>query len=688
MKKIFIILLVILINNAAFAQNINSKENILDNKDYYLKLFIGSQYNIINESVDNNDLSEAYSQAVDDIMYASINTIEDAVEMIMYYAYALYRTGFYYKHSYSISSYKVINDETELADIGFRYAKDNKSRLACSDTFINGDIKSRLFNKSLNIHGLLNRKLQKCINIMENYLAANEDKTGKVYLAVGLAYFFKDKLYNFDKVLYYFQKYTLLNDVSYNPHNIMSPLINLIAAVTKFQGDNIADFYDHAVENGYIDDILMTSGYADIYNDGFYHNFAIVKNNTQSILAVDEAKLSCDNENLYANLYYKIFGDNNTNDPLKYEPEHCTDYVYQGNLYVLPFNHTYYLINTTEVENNIKTISIKNPAYFNVNYGSNYNNAGIFRDDKTAKAQHGVSQMGNFSYKDNIVYEVKYDKEPQSPAGDVDRLVNMYDYSRPLTYSQIKDYVKDRNYEKAIMNSKYSKKDIEKYMEYLSSYSKYPVTSENYDLLFYDIGKKKPVYTVCLIDKNTGETAQYFIVDKKLKILNENLAKSITEFIYDQLNFHSVKIIYKEDNTQLIFLRRDGQVFIANIVDGKAGFNTFPAYYVKNKQKNIMFYKIKTPFNLYDAANIDCNNIPENSGLLFVCSSRELLSQKAYLEILYKEKQEKMDKNYYPEKIKQYYMISYDNMNNEFQVCTDKECVSEVFFKYEELFLK
>ncbi len=41
----------------------------------------------------------------------------------------------------------------------------------------------------------------------------------------------------------------------------MSPLINLIAAVTKFQGDNIADFYDHAVENGYIDDILMTSGY-------------------------------------------------------------------------------------------------------------------------------------------------------------------------------------------------------------------------------------------------------------------------------------------------------------------------------------------------------------------------------------------------------------------------------------------
>ncbi len=77
----------------------------------------------------------------------------------------------------------------------------------------------------------------------------------------------------------------------------------------------------------------------------------------------------------------------------------------------------------------------------------------------------------------------------------------MYDYSRPLTYSQIKDYVKDRNYEKAIMNSKYSKKDIEKYMEYLSSYSKYPVTSENYDLLFYDIGKKSRCILYALLIK-------------------------------------------------------------------------------------------------------------------------------------------------------------------------------------------
>lgn len=687
MKKVFMIFLLILINNTAFAQNINTDEKIFDNQDYYLKLFTGSQYNIINEGI-NSDLSEIFSQAADDIMYASINTIEDAVEMIMYYAYALYRTGFYYKHNSRISSYKLINDETELADIGFKYIEDNNSRLACSDAFINGDIKSRLFNKTLNIHGLLNRKLQKCIDIMENYLIENEDKTGKVYLAVGLAYFFKDKLYNFDKVLHYLKKYTSLNDISSNQPDIIFPLINLISNITKFQGNNILDLYNHAVNNGYIDEILLTSGYADIYNDGFYHNFLIVKNYAHSILAVDEAKLSCDNENLYANFYYKLFGDNNSADPLKYEPEHCTNYVYQGSLYILPFNHTYYLINTTEVENNIKTISIKNPAYFNVNYGSHYNNAGIFKNDKTAKALHGVSQMGKFSYKDNVLYEVKYDKEPQSPAGDVDTLVNMYDYSRPLTYAQMKEYVKDRNYEKAIMNSKYSKKDIEKYIDYLSGYLKYPVTAESYDLLFYDIGRKEPVYTACLIDKNARETAQYFIVDKKLKILNEDLAHTAAEFTYNQSIFYDVKIIYKEDNPQLIYLRRDGQVFVVNIVDGKVGFNTFPAYYIKNKQENKMFDKIKTLFNLYDAANINCSNIDENSGLLFVCSSRELLSQKAYLEVLYKEKQEKMDKNYYPENVKQYYMTSYDNMNNEFQVCTDVNCVSEVFFQYEALFLK
>ena len=92
--------------------------------------------------------------------------------------------------------------------------------------------------------------------------------------------------------------------------------IEVLSVVTKFQGDNVVDFYNHAVENGYIDNILMTSGYADIYNDGFYHNFAIVKNNAQSILVIDEAKLSYDNENLYANLYYKLFGDNNTNSIL------------------------------------------------------------------------------------------------------------------------------------------------------------------------------------------------------------------------------------------------------------------------------------------------------------------------------------------------------------------------------------
>ena len=112
-------------------------------------------------------------------------------------------------------------------------------------------------------------------------------------------------------------------------------------------------------------------------------------------------------------------------------------------------------------------------------------------------------------------------------------------------------------------------------------------------------------------------------------------------------------IIYKENNPQLVYLRHDGQVFVVNIVDGKAGFNTFPAYYIKNKQENNMLDKVKTPFNLYAAANIECSNT-DNTVLSLICSSRELLSQKAYLEVLYKEKQDKMDKNYYPENIKEY----------------------------------
>ena len=656
MKKVLIILMLILINNAALAQNIENEEYTAEN--------------IINF-----------------ISRMDIEDVDDAMYFLREYTHNAYNNDNYTAGKYFV---KEIKSDEELADIGFKYADDNKSRLACSDAFINGDIKSRLFNKPMDNILILNSQLEKSIKVLENYLAEKEDETGEVYLIISYAYFLKDMFYNYDKISYYFNKFISINgDTAIeNITRDMRFIAEVLSVVTKFQGDNVVDFYNYAVENGYIDDILMTSGYADIYNDGFYHNFAIVKNNAQSILVIDEAKLSYDNENLYANLYYKLFGDNNTDNPIKYEPEHCTDYVYQGNLYVLPFNKKYYLVNTSEVENNIKTISIKNPAYFNVSYGRNYNNKDIFKDDKTAKALHGVSQMGKFSYKDNVIYEVKYDKEPQSPAGDVDTLVNMYDYSKPLTYAQIKDYVKDRNYEKAIMNSKYSQRDIEKYMEFLSFYSKYPIKADDYDLLFYDIGKKDPVYAACIIDKKTNNIIQYFIVDKRLNILNEDLAKAVSDFTDSDLWNYNVKIIYKENNPQMIYLRRDGQVLVVNILDGKAGFNTFPAYYIKNKQEIKKLVKEKNLFNLNETANIDCNNTAENEALQLICSSRELLSHKAYLEVLYKEKQEKMDKNYYPEKVKQYYMISYDNMNNEVLSCYNKECISDVFFKYQELFLK
>lgn len=656
MKKVLIILMLILINNAALAQNIENEEYTAEN--------------IINF-----------------ISRMDIEDVDDAMYFLREYTHNAYNNDNYTAGKYIV---KEIKSDEELADIGFKYADDNKSRLACSDAFINGDIKSRLFNKPMDNILILNSQLEKSIKVLENYLAEKEDETGEVYLIISYAYFLKDMFYNYDKISYYFNKFISINgDTAIeNITRDMRFIAEVLSVVTKFQGDNVVDFYNYAVEKGYIDDILMTSGYADIYNDGFYHNFAVVKNNSHSILVIDEAKLSYDNENLYANLYYKIFGDNNTDNPIKYEPEHCTDYVYQGNLYVLPFNKKYYLVNTSEVENNIKTISIKNPAYFNVNYGRNYNNKDIFKDDKTAKALHGVSQMGKFSYKDNVIYEVKYDKEPQSPAGDVDTLANMYDYSKPLTYAQIKDYVKDRNYEKAIMNSKYSQRDIEKYMEFLSFYSKYPIKADDYDLLFYDIGKKDPVYAACIIDKKTNNIIQYFIVDKRLNILNEDLAGAVSDFTDSDLWNYNVKIIYKENNPQMIYLRRDGQVLVVNILDGKAGFNTFPAYYIKNKQEIKKLVKEKNLFNLNETANINCNNTAENEALQLICSSRELLSHKAYLEVLYKEKQEKMDKNYYPEKVKQYYMISYDNMNNEVLSCSNKECISDVFFKYQELFLK
>ena len=367
MKKVLIILMLILINNAALAQNIENEEYTAEN--------------IINF-----------------ISRMDIEDVDDAMYFLREYTHNAYNNDNYTAGKYIV---KEIKSDEELADIGFKYADDNKSRLACSDAFINGDIKSRLFNKPMDNILILNSQLEKSIKVLENYLAEKEDETGEVYLIISYAYFLKDMFYNYDKISYYFNKFISINgDTAIeNITRDMRFIAEVLSVVTKFQGDNVVDFYNYAVEKGYIDDILMTSGYADIYNDGFYHNFAIVKNNAQSILVIDEAKLSYDNENLYANLYYKLFGDNNTDNPIKYEPEHCTDYVYQGNLYVLPFNKKYYLVNTSEVENNIKTISIKNPAYFNVNYGRNYNNKDIFKDDKTAKRSMVFLKWVNFHIK-------------------------------------------------------------------------------------------------------------------------------------------------------------------------------------------------------------------------------------------------------------------------------------------------
>lgn len=656
MKKLLIIFLLVLTSNTVFAQNIDT---LLSESGKFID-------NINNTEIKNID--DVFSLVYDSIEFAYVN------------------------NTYSIKKYpfKKIYSDKELADIGFKYAKNNKNRLACSDKFINGNMKSKLFFQDINKYLRLDRQLEKSVKILENYIKENTDEAGETLFFISYLYFLKDMFYNYDKISYYCNQFLSVNGAIAveGIREDLEFLAEMIADVTKMKFDNVVDFYNYAVENGYIDDVIMTSGYADIYNDGFYHKFIILKNNTHSILVIDEEKLSDNNENLYTNLYYKLFGDNNSGDPKKYEPEHCTSYVYQGNLYVLPFNKKYYLVNTSEVDNSIKTISIKNPAYFNVNYGENYNITEIFKDDKKAKALHGVSQMGKFSYKDNIIYEVKYDKEPQSPAGDIDTLDNMYDYSKPLTYGQILYYAGDRNYEKAIKSGKYNQNDVKEYMEYLSSYSKYPITTYDYDLLFYDIGKKDPVYIACIIDKQTKNIVQYFVVEDSLDILSIDLTRAVSDFTDSYLWNINVKITYKDNNPQLIYVRQDGQVLIVNIKDGRAKFDTFQAYNVKNKQEINNLDKEKTLFNLHAAANIDCSKTSANKALQLICSSRELLSHKAYIEVLYKEKQKKAEKKLFAEKAKQKNITSYDNMNNEVLSCSNKECISDLFFKYQELFLK
>ena len=145
MKKVLIILMLILINNAALAQNIENEEYTAEN--------------IINF-----------------ISRMDIEDVDDAMYFLREYTHNAYNNDNYTAGKYIV---KEIKSDEELADIGFKYADDNKSRLACSDAFINGDIKSRLFNKPMDNILILNSQLEKSIKVLENYLAEKEENARK-----------------------------------------------------------------------------------------------------------------------------------------------------------------------------------------------------------------------------------------------------------------------------------------------------------------------------------------------------------------------------------------------------------------------------------------------------------------------------------------------------------------------------
>ena len=299
----------------------------------------------------------------------------------------------------------------------------------------------------------------------------------------------------------------------------------------------------------------------------------------------------------------------------------------------------------------------------------------------------GTFSYGNKSQMNGIIYENKITKEPMSPLGDVGKITDMR--GEKIMPQDMKARYNISKFDKK--NDEKTKEAIVDYIYYLREIADTPF-SETSELYFYDISIKEdePVFLAALYCDVNHIEYLFPVVGKNLKIIDKKLVKPLM----DSLGWrHKQAIVNKIDNGIYIgYIHGDNNIFVVNIVDGKAGYNSFPIYDYKDEKKTenyfIEDYLLESNEKLEQKAGIACDSDLYSNSL--ICSDRSLLSAVAYIKALYKSKIEKNSTMHYPAYIYDYLEDIYANFGSILDdKCSNKnsydECM-EAILSYENVF--
>lgn len=588
---------------------------------------------------------------------------------------------------------------------GYTFNSGSKQQIICSDDLISGNIKEEDVDEyenkiSRNSIALKNRAVLKATDMLREYKTwDNDDTQGKTMcsLYIGIAELITGGLNNFSYgVKDYWQEYmdmvnydTLLSDIEFLVGDLYLEYVQDIAVMVKSISNfddseaSIVDIFNLAYDKNFLKFITMPQGLFNIYNDGIYERVEIKKANEYSILQIYEGNyLDYKNKNLYARYYLddKAFRGNSR----KYPAFHCTNNVYKGDLYLINYEEVTYIINTGEYDGKIKQIEVRSPALFNTAYSINYDSTStfdIFLAERSKQEKlHGISNMGSFSFQNNILYKVEYNKEPQSPMGDMENIKD--ERGKLISPSEVFSELNMDDFE----NDMQRKKELE-YLSYLQKYTEKKLLTDPDMLGFYKI-KNSPENTI-IARAVYIEDNQYkeilFILNNKLKILDKNVTKQIDEFLSIGSNYRTI-IIENNGIVYIGFTKYNNQIFTASIQNDKVGYGIFPIYYhraSKTVNNPIDYSKFASITKVVD---IDCYNT-QDIHEQHICSRRPLITALAYIRKIYYKK----IMNSYPENIKTLYDTLYNtDIKEEYKKCSseDYDCIMNAIMKYEQYFIR
>lgn len=605
----------------------------------------------------------------------------------------------------------------DISKLGYSYDKNKKPSLSCSDILLNGKIYEELGREkyiddvaNTSYYAFRNRALEKAKYVFDEHMKENIDGINdgtleqlyyeNTFFTV-LAEYAGNGFYNLDYLQSLFEdiftdssikitdlrKYLLyfnLQDLYPNETDI---LLDMLTTLIPLKDENapikVLDMVSENHKFSY-DMIAFTKGYFDIYNDGMYEMVQVSNIHEYSVLNILELIPDSKYSNLYPRFYKLINNQSDISDTLNYKPLHCTDNVYNGDLYIFPYNHAVYIINTSKIDNKLLKIEARNSFFFKTEYGNNYtidpliNQAGGDKElEKKNIALHQVSYMGTFALKNNndadingYVLEREIAKEPMSPLGDLEKIIDARGEKIAPQYMKV-------NYKISKFDSSNADKvvkEIDEYIDYLAKVVERSFPDER-TFYFYDIStnEKDKIFLATIYDEATGIEYLFPVMGKNLKVMDKKLSQEIMKTIRN--GFYKGSIVHKTDKDVYIgYISGDNKILVVNIVDGKAGYNSSPIYNYKDVKEVInenVAGTIDTQFyKLDNLAGVTCDEDFAKDSIL--CTDRSLLSAVAYIKSLYRLKSTRAEKYYYPVTVTN----AINSVYNNFEETLRNECSS------------